>query len=370
MGFGFRVAPGVRVYPGGRGVGVRVGGGSPVSYYARVGGGRSRSGGGRTSVAAHERQVRQAQRAEEIQAVLDLDKKLATMCEAHRVDFGVAEPAKVQPQPVNPSEIRKQLEEQELAGISVLKFAARREARRRALARLDESVAAEEEKNASEAAGLQKRWDEFWLRLEANDPQAVLPALEKAFEDNEAPAAAVSCQDSRVDVILRWPSLDDVVPEQKAALTPTGKPTIKKRAKGERAELYLEALSSHALATVKEALAVCPKIEEVGIAVARSSADPARGDQTLEPIALAILNRDDLAGINWQNINPTASFLGIGEGRIGMRGKGANKTLFGLDLTDSPDEHRFITQIAEGLESRVPEDGIPGLLLPLKVVFE
>ena len=59
MGFGFKVAPGVRVYPGGRGIGVGTSVGR-VSYYQRVGGGR-RSSGSSGSVAAYQRQVRAAE---------------------------------------------------------------------------------------------------------------------------------------------------------------------------------------------------------------------------------------------------------------------------------------------------------------------
>src|SRR5215212_5388202 len=84
MGFGFRVAPGVRVYPGGRGVGVSVRSGR-VSYYTRVAGGTSTRSRGpsRASLNAHERAIRQARRAQEIETVAALDGQLLELCRAH-----------------------------------------------------------------------------------------------------------------------------------------------------------------------------------------------------------------------------------------------------------------------------------------------
>ena len=369
MGFGFRVGSGVRVYPGGRGLGVSVGSG-PVRYYTRVGAGR-RSGSGRTSVTAHERQVRQAQRFEEVQAAVGLDEQLASMCRAHMEDFEpTCRPTQVEPARIDPKVIEAQLVKQAVSGISPFKLGQRREAKRAALAGLEGAIQAERHEKAEEAAREQEEADRFWAALEANDPSVVLSVLEEAFGDNEAPAAAVSCEGSRVDIVMRWPVLEDVVPEKKAAVTPTGKPTIKKRPKGERSELYLEALSSHALATAREAFAVCPSLDRIGLAVVRPSVDPARGDQILESVALGILSREQLSQVHWKEINATAAFLGNAEGRIGMRGKGSNKALFGLDLGDDAETTSFIAQIAAGLEARVPEGGIPGLPLPVKVVVE
>lgn len=263
---------------------------------------------------------------EHVQAVADLDNQLAAMCSAHLEHLEPAEkPPPPEPAPVDPRAVKNRLVNDAVSGISIFQLGQRRRARRAALERLDAEVAAEEQQQAADAASLKKQWDEYWSRLLANDPQAILPALEQAFEDNEAPAAAVSCQGARVDVVMRWPSLDDVVSERKAAVTPSGKPTVHKRNKGERAELYLEALSSHALATAKEAFAVCPNIEQVGLAVVRGRQDPARGDKTLEPIALAVVSRQDFDRVQWDGISATAAFLGADSGRIGMRGRGAKQ---------------------------------------------
>ena len=369
MGLGFRVGSGVKVYGGSRGLGVSVGKG-PLRYSTRIGGGSRRSSGPtRTSQAAYERQVRQAERAEEVQAVLDLDIALGATCQVHLYDFEPAsKPILSGPEAVNRQQVKARLTAEALEGIGALKFAERRAAKKAAQERLDAEVTAEEVRRAEQTAETQRAWDGFWEQLQANDPDAVLPTLEQAFEDNEAPAAAVSCLEDRVNLVMRWSPIDDVVSERKAAVTPTGKPTIKKRTKKEREELYLEAMCSHALVTAKEAFAVAPRIDRVGVAVVRTQTDPSRGDEIVEPILLALVTRQDFDGIRWENVNATAALLGSAEGRVGFRGKAASKALYGLDLDEDPDEHAFIAKVAEGLEARIPDEGIAGIELPVRVV--
>jgi hypothetical protein len=369
MGMGFRVGSGVRVYGGGRGLGVSVGKG-PLHYYQRVGGGGGRSRGpSRTSIAAHERQVRQAQRFEEIQGVLALDQHLLDLCQVHKREFVATEPwVAADVEPVDARAVEQQLKADAVTGISAMRLGERRAAKREAASRVSDAVRGEEGRREAARTEQQAELDRQWALLQQNDPQTVLAMLEAAFADNEAPAAGVSCRGERIDVVMRWPDLDDVVPERKGATTPSGQPTIHKRTKTERAEFYLEALSSNALVTAKEALAVCPEVNQVGIAVIRARTDPARGDQIVEAVLLGTATRDQLAGIHWQNISAIAALLGTAAGKVGMKGKGSNKTLFGLDLSDDAETQEFIATLAEGLEARVAADGVPGIALPVNVV--
>jgi hypothetical protein len=370
MGMGFRVGKGVRVYGGGRGLGVSVGKG-PLRYYTRVGGGSGRRSSGRTSAVAYERQVRATERLEEVQAIAELDSQLAEMCQAHLQEFPLAQrPTPPHPKPVDRKELKARLEAEATDGISALKFSERRAAKKSADNQLDAEVAKEESRRADEAGETARAWEDFWQRLLGNEADAVLPALEQAFEDNEAPAAAVSCQDKRVDVVMRWSALDDIVSERKAAVTPGGKPTTKKRTKNERAELYLEAMCSNALVTAKETFAVAPGLDEVGLAVLRATTDPARGDQIAEAILLGLVRREDFDGINWDKVSATAALLGAASGRVGFKGKAANKALYGIDLSDDADERSFIVLVADAIEARVPEEGVPGLELPVRVVVD
>jgi hypothetical protein len=61
-----------------------------------------------------------------------------------------------------------------------------------------------------------------------------------------------------------------MVPEQKPAVTPGGKPTLRKRTKTDRNEVYTRALASTVLATAKEALAVAPGTDEARVLVIRN----------------------------------------------------------------------------------------------------
>jgi len=314
--------------------------------------------------------VRQAQRSEAIHQVLELDQQLISLCQVHQQPFEPARPAKAaEPEPVDEAAISKQIRAESLEGVPLLQLSARRAAKRQAAEQVADAVEAEKQRRADDVAKEQAELDAQWTRLVANDPEPVLAALEAAFEDNEAPAAAVSCRDARVDIVMRWPALDEVVPERKAATTPSGNPTIHKRNKTERAELYLEALCSNVLATAKETFAVCPGLREVGLAVVRATRDPARGDDVLEPILLATVRRDQVDGIRWGNVMATAALLQTASGKIGMKGKGANKTLHSLDLADEPDELEFVRHVAAGLNCRVRDSDVAGIQLPVHVAL-
>jgi hypothetical protein len=337
-------------------------------YRSLSGGSRRSSGSGRTSVAAYERQLRQQQRVNEINAQLALDKQLLDLCAVHTEPFPAEEPwSAPPPEPVDPNAIKRELKEEAVAGLSRFKLSERRQAKRVAAERLDAALAAESERRENERQSTQAELDQAWQALKANEPEAVLSMLEAAFEDNETPAAAVSCRGSRVDILMRWPTLDNIVPERKVDVTPSGNPTIKKRNQTERAEFYLWALASNALVTAKEALAVCPAIEEVGLAVVRQEPDPARGDEIVEPVFLGTIQRSQLEGVLWEDVKPIATLLELGTGRIGMKGKGANKTLYGLSVDDE-DEVSLMKAVGDGLGARVPDGGVPGLSLPIRVV--
>lgn len=66
-------------------------------------------------------------------------------------------------------------------------------------------------------------------------------------------------------------------------------------------------------------------------------------------------------------MNATAALLGSAEGKIGFRGKAASKALYGLDLDEDSDERAFIAKVAEGLQARVPDEGVAGIELPVRV---
>ena len=143
------------------------------------------------------------------------------------------------------------------------------QARQRVADELVVRVAAEKEQRLASRAAEQAKLDEEWERLGANDPELTLAVLEQAFADNEAPAAAIDCEGDRTTVVMQFAAPEAIVPERKPARTPTGKRTLKKRTKTEINALYLQALGSNVLATVKEAFAVAPGTNVVQILVIR-----------------------------------------------------------------------------------------------------
>src|SRR4051812_9384899 len=111
MGFGFRIAPGVKVYPSSRGLGVGLRAG-PVGHYIPAGGSR------RSSVSAYQRQLRAAERAQEIEAVAAADTELVRIATAHEHDFPPAQsPKAAAAEEVDGPSIRKRLEKEELKGV-------------------------------------------------------------------------------------------------------------------------------------------------------------------------------------------------------------------------------------------------------------
>jgi hypothetical protein len=85
--------------------------------------------------------VRQTERAEEVQAVLDLDIALGATCQVHLYDFEAAsKPTLSSPDAVDRQQVKPRLKADALEGIGALKFAERRAAKKAAQERLDAEV--------------------------------------------------------------------------------------------------------------------------------------------------------------------------------------------------------------------------------------
>jgi len=276
VGLGLRIMPGVRLSVSSRGVRAGIGprparvhvgsggvgfstGAGPLTYYTGTGA-RSRSSG-RTTMAAAERQARQAARAQEIEQVRAADLALQEQMRAHQQEFGPLQPPAAAPsEPVDLSPLTKQFEREALHGVSRFDRAGRKEARATAMDRARQEAAVETQRQAAAAAEKQSQLTEGWQRLLANDAQAVFHQLEAAFEDNQAPSAPIDCDGDRVIVAMFLPPVDDLVPPRKVATTPAGTPTIHKRNKTEQNGLYAMVLASNVVATAKEVFAVAPGV--------------------------------------------------------------------------------------------------------------
>jgi HEAT repeat protein len=454
MGFSMKIMPGVRirassrgfsagigpraarVHVGTRGVGVSSGVG-PFSAYGHLGGGtrrRSSGGGGggggarrtayagpsRTTLAALEREARQAEKAEQIRRVTELERRLVTV---HRERFPAAErivvpaprpvdrkalesrirddrgishlcaqlrafgnpPVAPAAEPVALDALRAEEEKRALQGIGMFKRSARKNAKAQAAVaarrRADElsaerahgveteqrrldglwatlqseeadaraavdreaerlTAAAQAERDSEQAA-----LDEGWQRLVDNDPAVVISALEAAFADNGAPATPIDCDSetatATVTMLFGHP---DLVPERTPALTPSGKPTLRKRTKSDRNDLYLNALASNVLATVKEGFAVAPGLRAIQALVVRRDPIATGGDQ-LVAVYAATFTREMLGAIDWNNIKP-ANLLDAPANWL-LTLKGQADEVVPLDLRDEPDLQSVLEQLAE-----------------------
>lgn len=208
-------------------------------------------------------------------------------------------------------------------------------------------VAAEKERRLAARAAEQNRLDEEWDRLNANDPEVTLAALEQAFADNEAPAAAIDCDGLRTTVVMQFVSPEAIVPERKPARTPTGKPTLKKRTKTEINALYLKALGSNVLATVKEALAVAPGTDLVQILVIRQESDK-RHTGEWAAIYVGMFDRASFAAASGSR-DPAASLNHASETVLNL--KGQTEAVSPIPLNDRPDLANVLTAVEQGLRA-------------------
>ena len=371
MGFGIRIAPGVRVTASSRGLRTGIGpriarvhvgagktgvstGAGPVTYFT-TGPRATRSSRRATSVPDYERHVRAARRSQEIEAVAQLDDKLAQLAAIHRVDFPPAKPPSPAEMPqVDEGSLRSAAVAAELRGVPLLRRSMRLAARQvgaqkaeREIAQAHERAKAEQDRQTAE---LQRAWEQ----LVQNDPQMVLSALETAFEDNMSPAAAVNVDGSLLDVVMYWPEIDAVVGERKAVLTPTGRPTHHKRSMTERNALYLAALGSNVLATVKESLAVAPGLDQARILVVmHRQGDSDRG---IDALFAGQFSRAALDGYQWNQLDPRETLLELlPDAKLNLKGR--TKAVEPIELSDDPELSRVLEELARSLTSTDANSG-------------
>lgn len=333
MGFSFKVAPGVRIRASNRGlrasVGpraarVHVGGGrtsvssglGPVSLYHTVGRGKGRQSSGptRTSIAAHERQLRQAER---LHQAAELAEAFQAIMNVHRGEFPDVTPPVAPPPPaVDRDGIRRRHEQAALQGVGVLQRGARAAARQRAAETAVAEIAAATAWYEEQRGNLQGQLDEQWRQLLANDPDVVFATLTEAFEDNEAPAAVASVESGEVSVVVLVPNID-AIPERMPERTPAGNLSLKKLTKSLRNSFYAALVCGHVLVTVREALAVAPGVSSIRTAVIRRSPPDAYGKRGAECLLAARFGRRALDGVQWntasaaQIVNDVSSELQI-----------------------------------------------------------
>jgi hypothetical protein len=294
------------------------------------------------SVSAYERELRRAQRQQRHDEATRLDQELEALVFAHRGAFRPAErPVAAGPDPVDTRAIQREERKAALAGVPWYQRKARRGAKRHGAQQAAIRIAEAESTAAREAERRQAELDELWARLLANDPEIVMEILEEAFEDNESPAAAIDVSGEEATLLVRFPPLDGVVPETTATITPSGRPSVKRRTKTERNNLYLAALVAPALVTAKEAFAVALGVADTGVIVI--SDDESSGDRTVvRPLYAARFSRAGFAAANWSDtsLGIAAQFPAL----LNLRGR--TNEVAPLDLRSEPELARVVSHVA------------------------
>lgn len=363
MGFGFsvRLAPGVRVRASSRGIRTSIGpraarvhvgagrtrvstGAGPFTVSSGVGGtrraassrGRSTGGIPRITLAQLERQARLAEREQEIANIAAMEQALISL---HTEEFGPSERVVLAAPPPPSAQLRDQthreLTKQAQAGIGLFKRRVRAAARAAAEAQADDLL---RRTHLAEIITVQ-RWqadeDERWAALQVHDPDTVIAEVDQAFADNASDSTCVDAgytpdTERRYVTTVVLFGTPGMVPDLKPAVTPGGKPTLHSRNKTERNGLYLHALASTVLATVKEALAAAVAGDEVNVLVLRRNED----NGVLTPIYLGRFARASLSTVDWSAVNPVHLLQSATEARLVL--KGITREVTDLIVPDQP----------------------------------
>lgn len=359
MGFSVKLAPGVRIRASSRGVRASVGpraarvhfgsgrtgvstGIGPVGFYSSLGGGRSggRSSRAGTSVASYQRQVAaqqrqavQAERAQLARAVADTFQRILTL---HRMEFAAAgRPSVPAPQPPDRTAIYRHYEQLALNGVSVFRRAKRVEARQRAAAWADGEVQRQWSEACLSHAQQQEYFDRRWDELCVNKPDIVIETLDEAFEDNEAPAAAVGVSGDDVALVVLVPPMAEAIPEHMPTTTQSGNLSMKKLTQRDRSDYYKIFVCGQVLVTVRETLAVAPGLGSATVVVVRNEGKDAYGKTRVSCILAARFQRATLSGVQWATADASTIVNDVSVDRV-INQKGRSQELAPLDLAGVP----------------------------------
>jgi hypothetical protein len=287
---------------------------------------RRTSGPSQAQIRSYQALTRREEVAQRAAALAGLESALVS---AHREAFEPAQPATADSvEPVDEAAIQWEARREALQGISWFAFSQRREAKHDAQAWAERRVAEEQERRLQARAEGQAELDREWHALCANEPGTVLEHLEEAFEDNQAPAVPIDCDGDGVSIVVICPAVESM-PTEKAAVTPSGRPTVHNRTQTERNALHAQSVSSTVLVTVREAFAVAPAIRRVTmLAVVKTEA--VGGTLSLAAVAAAGFDRRTIDNYNWTRLDALAT-LQAGTPSL-LNPKGRTQELAPLDL--------------------------------------
>jgi len=368
MGFGVRLAPGVRIRVSSRGVRTSVGpriarvhvgagrtgfstGVGPISYYTSVGGSRRSyagssggSSGGYSGSYSSTYGTSGRTQHEKYAAATEIEETLKRWTKAHLKSFPKAkkEIAALAETPTLDF-IFKQQKKIHLDGISIFKLSERKVAKEKASAKaqkLKEDYVAEAK---ADQAKKQAEIDDAWARMEACEASEIYTRITDAFGDNESKAAVIDVAGKTVSILVLVPGIE-VLPEKDRSHTAAGNLSVRKMTAAAKNNYYLELVNSQAIATAKEALAECPSLDKVKLLVIRNASTSSKED--FECIAFGTIGK---SALDFTSKNPIAATLAIGtasnDWNENLNGK---QQLLPLDLSKEPEIMQVLKDIGSG----------------------
>lgn len=350
--FSARIAPGVRIRVTERGLRASVGpraarlhvgagrpgvstGAGPLTFYQPIGAASGRRGPG----SAH---LRRAERAQEAQVLQD---EIVRILALHQATFApVQRPHLPPPDLPTLDDVQDGLRRRFAAGLGMLDFRGRRAARERA-----EAEAPAEHKRlvaaaAAEHASRQRAVDLWWRKLTSCDPDTVLEYVNRALDDNEAPAAVLDVIGGELTVGVMVPDTDGV-PQRKPATTQAGYATTKAMTKSDIAALHSELVYGHVLVTAKECFAVAPGATSVRVIALLQTPPDSFGQVRVEPLVAARIERDTIQRVVRPDLTAGQITYDVSTTLVEKRVRGR---LVPIPATDEPELAALAAAIAPG----------------------
>ncbi|GAA1504492.1 hypothetical protein GCM10009740_39660 [Terrabacter terrae] len=243
-----------------------------------------------------ERRARTAQETDDVHALQSVEEALTSLhLQNHPLRRRPDSPAPT----ALPAKEREMLERKALRAaqppISVFKRAARSKARALAETEADHFVRTLDVAHSLIAQHRVAVLDDQWHALADHERCAVIAELDAEFAAAESCCTCVDAgwdpdtSRSYVTVVARYPG-PDLVAERGPGASANGRGMLRRRTPVERNALYLKAIASFALGTVRRVISVAVAVDDLHLLVVRTP-EAATG---LEPVYLGLLTREDV----------------------------------------------------------------------------
>jgi hypothetical protein len=157
-------------------------------------------------------------------------------------------------------------------------------------------IAREAERLELERQAEQRLLEVAHERLLGGDPAAIRVAVCAALKTHPVRTELAAVENQRIWLAVFAPPVESLVPERELSVTGSGKPTTRKRNKGDRNELYAEALCGAALGAARSALTAAPPVGHATVVVFAGD-NPGH-----PPVAYCQVSRDD-----WKQWAPSST---------------------------------------------------------------